>query len=296
MSKLLGLAPGETEDALGTACTQASGLMSVQYESMVKRMQHGFAARNGLFAALMSEKGYTGIDQVFERPYGGYLATFGQGSKSQPPVLEAELVDGLGRDWRGIGGMRVKRHNSMIATHAPVDCIAALQRKHSKRFADLKSIRQIKIEQSEAPWRHGGQDIDRPTTTTGAQMSTRYIAAVQLVDREVLTDQFNSSNLDRNSIWDLASKVECVWNPEFDQRGRWFTRVSITFGDGKTVVEEMVKSESMARLLPEEKIREKWRTLMSRIMDHEMMNRVEEIILNLEAVDDMTEISRMLRV
>lgn len=49
------------EDALGTACTQACGLMSAQFESMVKRMQHGFAARNGLFAAMMTAGGYTGI-------------------------------------------------------------------------------------------------------------------------------------------------------------------------------------------------------------------------------------------
>jgi len=39
------------EDALGMAATQSCGLMSAQFESMVKRMQHGFAARNGLTAA-----------------------------------------------------------------------------------------------------------------------------------------------------------------------------------------------------------------------------------------------------
>jgi hypothetical protein len=47
-SKLLGLPASQIEDALGIACTQACGLMSAQCESEVKRMQHGFAARNGL--------------------------------------------------------------------------------------------------------------------------------------------------------------------------------------------------------------------------------------------------------
>lgn len=148
----------------------------------------------------MPARGYTGIDQVFERASGRYLTTFGQGSKSVPPFLENELIDGLGKDWRGISGIRVKIHNSMIATHAPIDCIAALQAKHRERFADLDSIRRIKIEQTEATFAHGGQNISRPINTTGAQMGSRYIAAVQLLDRKVMTDQFSALNLDRDSI------------------------------------------------------------------------------------------------
>ncbi len=36
-------------------------------------MHHGMASRNGLYAALLARGGYTGIKQVFEQPYGGYL-------------------------------------------------------------------------------------------------------------------------------------------------------------------------------------------------------------------------------
>jgi aconitate decarboxylase len=120
------LSPGQTEDVLGTACTQACGLMSAQHKSMAKCMQHGFAARDGLYGALMSQKGYTGINQVFERLYGGYLATFGQGSSFGPQYKENELVDGLGEGWRDIDGIRVKKYDSMEGTPAPIDCIATL--------------------------------------------------------------------------------------------------------------------------------------------------------------------------
>jgi aconitate decarboxylase len=75
--KMLGLSAGTMEDALGIACTQACGLMSAQFESEVKRMQHGFAARNGLLAALLARGGYVGIKEVLEREYGGYWAMFG---------------------------------------------------------------------------------------------------------------------------------------------------------------------------------------------------------------------------
>jgi aconitate decarboxylase len=47
-AKLRGLDASRFQDALGIAATQASGLMSVQFDSMVKRMNHAFGARNGV--------------------------------------------------------------------------------------------------------------------------------------------------------------------------------------------------------------------------------------------------------
>ena len=73
VSKLFSLNAAQTEDALGIACTQACGLMSAQFESEVKRMQHGFASRNGLLAAILAKGGYMGIKKVYEREYGGFL-------------------------------------------------------------------------------------------------------------------------------------------------------------------------------------------------------------------------------
>ncbi|KAF6222534.1 hypothetical protein HO173_013367 [Letharia columbiana] len=216
---------------------------------MAKRMQHGFAARNGLFAALMSRENYTGIDQVFERPYGGYLSTFGQGSTYDPTYKENELIDGLGRHWRGIEGIRLKEYNSMIATHAPFDCITTLQAKQPERFADLGSVSKIVIERPKAPHAHGGQQIGRPITTTGAQMSTRYIAAVQLLDRKVLLEQFSEANLERDDTWDLIRKIDCVWNEEFDEKSAWYTRVSVEYTDGESLVQEMPVSKAIGSLL-----------------------------------------------
>lgn len=63
VSSYLGLNPAQIEWALGTACTQAGGLMSAQFGSMAKRMQHGFGSRNGLFAALLARENYTGIEE-----------------------------------------------------------------------------------------------------------------------------------------------------------------------------------------------------------------------------------------
>src|ERR1700742_1129385 len=88
---IYGLDAAGFEDAFGMAATQSCGLMSAQFESMVKRMQHGFAARNGLTAAALAAGGYTGIKRVFERRYGGDLTTFRHGHATHPPALSPGL-------------------------------------------------------------------------------------------------------------------------------------------------------------------------------------------------------------
>src|SRR6476660_4654793 len=103
------------EDALGMAATQSCGLMSAQFESMVKRMQHGFASRNGLTAAALAASGYVGIKRVFERPYGGWLAVFGEGHRTYPE----DIYKGLGILWE-TERIAVKAYACMGLLHAAV--------------------------------------------------------------------------------------------------------------------------------------------------------------------------------
>ena len=95
LARLAKLDVDQTEDALGIAATQASGLMAAQYEGMVKRIQHGFAARAGLVAVALASAGYTGIKNVLERPYGGFSSTFTPGRD----IDWRGMVAGLGTGW-----------------------------------------------------------------------------------------------------------------------------------------------------------------------------------------------------
>ena len=134
-SKLFDAPAAQIEDALGIACTQACGLMSAQYEGMVKRMQHGFSARNGLFGALLADGGYSGIKKVFETPYGGFLSMFSKGNSKEPAYLEDEVTKDLGRSWV-IEEIQVK-------IHACVGCLRndRLYQGHAKiAFGGIKRL------------------------------------------------------------------------------------------------------------------------------------------------------------
>ena len=94
VANLLGLDPAQTEDALGLGATQSHGLMAAQFGAMSKRMHHGMASRNGLYAAMLARGGYTGIHQVFEQPYGGFLSVFGEGMTPTRARSRASSVSG----------------------------------------------------------------------------------------------------------------------------------------------------------------------------------------------------------
>lgn len=285
VSKLLNLPSDAIEDALGIACTQAGGLMSAQFGSDVKRMQHGFAARNGLFAALLAQNGYRGIKNVYEEGYGGYLAMFGQGSGKEQPYLPEEICKELGETWQS-QLIRVKHHSSMAGTHCTIDCVQVLQDKYPDKLADLDAIASIRLDMTEAAFNHGGFDVKRPVTTTGAQMSAAYTAAVQLVDSQVLPNQFRHDQLNRGIVWDLIGKTECFHAPDLGE-DRYTQRVTITLNDGTVLSETLDNPRSVSPGLSNQEILEKWRRLTQGIMDEGTRDLIERLVLEMETLEDV---------
>lgn len=282
LSSLLHLSDAQIIDALGTACTQAGGLMAAQFGSMAKRMQHGFASRNGLLAALLAQGGYTGIHDVYDVPYGGFLSCFSQGSAT-PGGKAEEIVAGLGARWEVLN-IAVKFHACMAALHGTVDCLAALQRAHPARFRDVGAIARVEARVGGAAFEHGGWRAPpgEPLTTVAAQMSIQYAAAAQCVDGEVLMAQFSERRLNRPEVVGLMQRVEPVLDESLT--GGWGTKVSVTFDDGTVLREEVPAPRFVKPGLSNEEIVEKWRLLVKDLdgMDEERVEGIEKLVLNLE--------------
>ena len=295
VSKLLGLPAHLVEDALGIACTQACGLMSAQYESDVKRMQHGFAARSGLLGALLARSGYVGIKKVFEREYGGFLAMFGKGSGQTPPYRVEEVAKALGGTWQ-TERVRVKLYASMAGTHCTVDCLRAMREKHPEALQDLASITSIKIELGEALYHHGGWKAERPLTATGAQMSNAYIAATYLVDGQVLPAQFRHDRLDRDAVWDLVGKTTCVLDADAPTSGVSKVRqtVTVSFADRPPLSQTLQAQRGIDPPVTNEEIRDKWRMLAREVIDEPRLAQIEELVLGLEGCEDVAVLGELM--
>lgn len=288
VGSLYGLDAAKFEDALGIAATQSGGLMSAQFESMVKRMQHGFASRDGLVGAVLAASGYVGIKRVFEREYGGWLSTFGEGHRTYPEQIYA----GLGSTWE-TDRITVKAYSAMGLLHAAID--AALQ---LRAELSASEIERIDIDMPEAAFGHGGWKADRPLEAIGAQMNVSYAVAVAILDGDVLVDQFSAKRIRSDDVWNLIDRTETHHRSTYDLLPvdeRLTTQVRITLTDGTVHAATVAHPRGNGNnALTNAEIREKYRKLTNRVVSSDRQVAIENAIINLEALDDLTELTALL--
>jgi len=123
----------------------------------IKRVQHAFAARNGLFGALIARTGYVGIKKVFERTYGGLLAMFSQSSTQTPKFKIHEVTGQLGSLWH-TNHIRVKLYACVGGCHSQIECLERMQQAHPACFAteNLTNIKKITVYLSAPIYGHDG--------------------------------------------------------------------------------------------------------------------------------------------
>jgi aconitate decarboxylase len=285
---LYGLDAAGVEDAFGMAATQSCGLMSAMYESMVKRMQHGFASRNGLTAAALAASGYVGIKRVFERPYGGWLAAFGEGHRTYPEAIYA----GLGTLWE-TERIAVKAYSAMGLLHAAIDAAIELRPK-----ADIHQIQRIDIDMGEAAYAHGGWQAERPLEVIGAQMNVAYAVAAALLDGDVLVDQFTQDRINRDDVWALIDRTVTHHERAYDNLPadeQLTTRVRLTFNDGTTHTAKVVHPRGTGdRNLTNAEIRAKYTKLTHRAITADRQAAIEEAVLNIDTLDDIAQLTTLL--
>ncbi|WP_018255059.1 MmgE/PrpD family protein [Salinispora mooreana] len=268
---LYDLTPARFEDTLGIAATQSGGLMAAQYGSMVKRMQHGFGARNGLVAATLAAGDYVGIKRVFERGYGGYLAAFTAQHDSDPSAIG----DALGERWYLLE-QTIKPYAAMVFTHPSID--AALALRATEGF-DPGAIERIEVEVAESVFDHAVFPLDRPIESVAAQMSVCYTTAAALLDGAVSVEQFRRERLDQDDVWRLIDRmtVNRVSGPA--SAGR----VRLTTDDGQTH-EQRTETPlgSVERPLSNGAVVDKYRDLTGPILDRQRQQAIEDLVLHLD--------------
>jgi aconitate decarboxylase len=285
---LYGLDAAGFEDAFGIGATQSCGLMAAQFESMVKRMQHGFASRNGLTGAALAAAGYVGIKRVFERPYGGWLSTFGAGNRTYPE----EIYSGLGHLWE-TERIAVKPYSAMGLLHAGIDAALELRPK-----VEVSQIQRIDIDMGEAPYSHGGWKAERPLEVIGAQMNVAYAVAVALLDGDVLVDQFSQDRINRDDVWNLIDRTITHHEKAYDSLPmdeRLTTQVRLTLMDGSTRSAKVAHPRGTGdRSLTNAEIREKYAKLTHRAITAERQAAIEKTVLNIDTLDDIARLTDLL--
>jgi 2-methylcitrate dehydratase PrpD len=286
--KLRGLPPSQLEDALGLAGTQSSGLMAAQFEAMSKRMHHGFAARNGFYAAGLAAAGYTGIKRVFEREYGGFLSVFGEGHAPDATLLTA----GLGERWE-TSIIMVKSYAAMGGLHGAIDCARGL-----RKSIDPANISRVDITVGETIYKHGWWQPERPLTPIGAQMNIGYATAAALLDGNVLPEQFTPTRLDADDVWAMIDATDVHLDESLADAPvteKFRTDVAVTMSDG-TVHHARVDQPHGAPTDPvtNDELVAKFHALADRVTSRGRAEAIERAVTGLEVLDDVGELIDLL--
>ena len=287
-AKMLRLDPGKTLHALGIAGTQAAGLMAAQHASMVKRMHPGRSAQAGVYGALLAAKGFTGIEDILEAPYGGFCSTF-----CDNPNL-SHLTQGLGERFETLN-VGWKPYPCCGSNHTSIDALKTILREHPEVRAE--NVRRICIRTTRATKLHVGWPYE-PKSMTTAQMNLKFCVAILLHDRDFFVDQITEKSIRNEAVVKTTKTIEVVEDPELEalgDEGRHGVNLEVELQDGRNYGEKVLHAKgSDKHPMTRDEALQKFRLLASRVLSRSRVERLEDTLLNLEKLDDARKIARLL--
>lgn len=286
-ARVLNLNAEKFQHALGMAGSQAGGLMAAQEGAMVKRFHSGRAAQSGVYCAQLAQRDFTGITDVLEAAYGGYLAVY-----SDTPNA-ARLTDGLGKEWETLN-VGYKPHASVTSIHTALDGLAEIMRDMRISANDI-----AKLETGLSPmthvhcaWEYKAQGV------TAAQMNLYYGLAVTAIDGMAFTEQYKQSRLNDPAIFDFISRVSAYVDPEIEKMGapyRHAARVKVTAKDGRSV-EKLLhhRRGSPEKPLTPEEIEYKFRNVVSGCVPKLSVDKFVKLAASLDKMDNTNELTALM--
>jgi len=282
-AKMLGLDAGRTLHTFGIVGSQAGGLMAAQEGAMVKRFHSGRAAQSGAYSALLAERGFTGITDVLEAAYGGYLSTYSEKPNAQ------RLVDGLGDEWEA-GKVGYKPYAAVTSIHSALDALLEIMREHVLAPDDIAHVRvgTSHMTYVHCAWEYKAQGV------TAAQMNLFYSLAVVAHDGVAFVEQYDQSRLADPTLLAFIGRIEAYADPEIDAMGPAFrhaARVEITTRAGKKLHKEILNRRgSPENPLSHSEVVEKFRAVTRRAITRERSDRIIELVQNLESEGDVRDL------
>jgi len=287
-AKMLRLNPGKTLHALGIAGTQAAGLMAAQHASMVKRMHPGRSAQAGVYGALLAAKGFTGIEDILEAPYGGFCSTF-----CDNPNL-SHLTQDLGERFETLN-VGCKPYPCCGSNHTSIDALKKILREHPEVRAE--NVDKIRIRTSRATKLHVGWPYV-PKSMTTAQMNLPFCVAVLLHDRDFFVDQITEKSIHSEAVVKTTRKIEVLEDAALEalgDEGRHGVTLEVELHDGRSYSETVLHAKgSDKHPVSRDEALKKFRLLASRVLSRFRVERLEDTLLNLEKLDDARKIAKLL--
>ena len=280
--KLMNFNTEQMINAIGIAGSLGAGLMAAQEGAMVKRLHSGRAAQAGVLAAELSAKNFTGIQNIVEADYGGFLSSFSGKNDF------ARSTRNLYKEWECIN-TGIKPYASVTSIHTALDCLKHIMKNNNILAKDIKNIK-AKISHPtyvHCAWSYKNHNI------TSAQMNIYYGLALIALEGELFVNQFSKDKISNPEILDFMKKITAEVDPKIESLGHEFRHMAsielITNDDKKFSHTEKFRKGSPENPLTKDQILSKFKSLAAYSYDENKINKIKEKIENIE-LSNSTEI------
>ncbi|MGO4248466.1 MmgE/PrpD family protein [Paenarthrobacter sp. RAF54_2] len=199
-AKILRLDAATFANALGIAGSFTGGVWAfIEDGAWTKRVHPGKAGESGIDAAFLARAGITGPHRLFEAPWGGIFATYGDG-RGFPERVTARLGETF-----NVSTSYLKPYACCRGSHSAVDAVLKLIAERDLQPSDVLSITVTAGETA-----INMLNVDPIETVFDAQFSLPYAISVALENRSVGLEQFDPPRISEPRIQEIFAKISMV--------------------------------------------------------------------------------------
>ena len=221
--KLLKLGQEQMENALAIAVSEASGIKS-NFGTSTKSLHCGRAAMNGIMAAMLAQKGFTGAKDAIEGPK-GFLDCF----RRDRNVDEDDFIRQLGNPFDVVDpGMALKLYPCGSATHTAIDAALRLRSEHKINPKEVRSVR-VAIPP------HMAMPFPRPETGLQGKFSVHYCVATALVHGQPRIHHFTDAAVRDPEVVAMLDKTTVETTEKATKEVSRPSTVALTLAGGQEI-------------------------------------------------------------
>jgi 2-methylcitrate dehydratase PrpD len=285
---LLGLDVARTAKALALAASFSSGIKA-NFGTMTKPLHVGHVGRNGLFAALLAERGFESNPGALEHKQGWFKVFNGEGN-----YWPDRIFQDWGAPWEiETAEMGLKQFPCCGSTHPAIAMMLALVREEGVT-ADAVTGIEILAHRRRLPH----TDNPDPRTPLAAKFSIQYVTARALADAAVRVRDFSGDAVMEERVRRLLPLITTRPHPDMpdDSPKQFGAEVVVTLRDGRRLsrrIDHLVCRGGDNPMSTEELL-EKFADCAHRALAHDQIAPLFERLETLETVTDLGQVTRLL--
>jgi 2-methylcitrate dehydratase len=285
---ILGLTEEQMESAVGIAgsCHAVLGILDTPAEeyTMTKNIRFPSMSYAGIMAALLAQKGLTGPAGMIEG-HDGLVEVIMNGQYDTDKLLSF-------RDRFAVRETCLKSIIADFSSHGHLTATLTLARKHDINPEDVE---EVKIITSKRCAEHTGDPVKKyPKNKETADHSSFYLTAVAIIDRQIGPNQFTPEKYNDPLVRNLIDKVVLIGDPGLDKaRPAGISKIKTKQGKEYELRVDYPRGH-MHNPMTDDEIVDKFSVMASKYMKDEEMRRLIDTVFNLEKLDDIAELNRLM--